>query len=393
MLVLGLVYAWSIFAVPLGEAYGWDPSLLPHTFSLSMASFCIGGLVCSYVSRRLSIGIALRFAATLQASGFVLVSLTASQGIWTVYVFYAVVAGIGCGIAYTTIISTVNLWFPDKVGFSSGALMMGFGLGSLTLGTASASAIEVIGLTPTFIVIGLLSFVVLSILSLLLRPAPESVELLFVKKAGGSPVTIVSGPARPMLKSPLFYLFVAWAMLTLGALLTLIGNSKQGALSLGVDPTYATLIVGFVSMMNGIARITIGLIFDRTSLKTTMTIASLVAIIAMAAIAVAFFNLNPALYYVAALLAGFAAGCMPVLSSTFVREGFGAADYTKNLSYMNFSVALASLVSSVTIAIGSLLGGDTVIYIIHTGSVISAAIIAMIFFPMYDCTKPSQKEE
>ena len=62
-------------------------------------------------------------------------------GLTVLYVGYGVLCGAGCGIAYNTVIATVNAWFPDRVGFSSGALMMGFGIGGLVLGTAAAACI------------------------------------------------------------------------------------------------------------------------------------------------------------------------------------------------------------------------------------------------------------
>lgn len=37
-------------------------------------------------------------------------------------------------MGYNLVISAVNSWFPDKIGFSSGVMMMGMGLGSPSAG-------------------------------------------------------------------------------------------------------------------------------------------------------------------------------------------------------------------------------------------------------------------
>jgi len=44
---------------------------------------------------------------------------------------YGVIGGIGLGAGYVTAVSTVAGWFPDKKGFATGVIVMGFGLGAL----------------------------------------------------------------------------------------------------------------------------------------------------------------------------------------------------------------------------------------------------------------------
>lgn len=52
-LVLGLVYAWSLFATPLAEIYSWDMAAVKVTFTICMMAFCVGGLIGVRVLRRL----------------------------------------------------------------------------------------------------------------------------------------------------------------------------------------------------------------------------------------------------------------------------------------------------------------------------------------------------
>jgi OFA family oxalate/formate antiporter-like MFS transporter len=44
LLLLGLIYAWSVFVGPLEEEFGWTRSETSLTFSISLAAFCLGGL-------------------------------------------------------------------------------------------------------------------------------------------------------------------------------------------------------------------------------------------------------------------------------------------------------------------------------------------------------------
>lgn len=383
LLVLGLVYAWSIFGVPLGEAFGWDRSLLSYTFSISMVSFCIGALIGSFITQKTSVRVSILTAAALQVSGFILTAIMAPQGIWALYLFYGVFAGLGCGIGYNTILSTVNLWFPDRIGLASGVLMMGFGLGSLILGAVANLLIENLGWNITFFVIGVTSACVLVLLALVLRKPPANIEELLGSSEKKKRSAEVPLEKKPILTSPLFYLYFAWAVLVFGAIMTLMGDSKQGALALGIDAASATLLVGLISLMNGVSRVVIGVIYDHTSLRGSMLIAMAVAFAAIGCIALAFINTLPELYFGAAILAGFASGCIPVMSSSFARERFGAANYAKNLATVNFSIVGSALVSSVVVAIGRPIGGDVAIYTILFGVLILALIDILVFFKLY----------
>jgi OFA family oxalate/formate antiporter-like MFS transporter len=44
-----------------------------------------------------------------------------------------VVGGIGLGLGYVTPVATVSKWFPDKKGFITGMVVMGFGVGALIM--------------------------------------------------------------------------------------------------------------------------------------------------------------------------------------------------------------------------------------------------------------------
>ena len=62
-------------------------------------------------------------------------------------------AGLGIGVTYNVIIASVNAWFPDKRGFCSGCLLMGFGMTSLVFGSIldALFANEAIGWRKTFL--------------------------------------------------------------------------------------------------------------------------------------------------------------------------------------------------------------------------------------------------
>lgn len=142
-------------------------------FTLSIITFCFGGFFGAKLNERLSFRATLLVAAVLLAGGFAgTAAAVDAGGLPVLYVGYGVLCGAGCGIAYNTVIATVNAWFPDRVGFSSGALMMGFGIGGLVLGTAAAACIEVAGWRAVFVGLAVLIALVLVATTLVVRPRP-----------------------------------------------------------------------------------------------------------------------------------------------------------------------------------------------------------------------------
>ena len=130
----GIIYAWSILKIPLAEDFGWGNTELALNFTLTMCTFCIGGFHGSRIKDAVGANLTLICSGLLAGGGFALVSLMKGN-IIMLYISYAILAGLGIGVAYNVIISSVNAWFPDKRGFCSGCLLMGFGMTSLVFGS------------------------------------------------------------------------------------------------------------------------------------------------------------------------------------------------------------------------------------------------------------------
>ena len=137
----GIVYAWSILKAPLAAEFGWSDSSLSLNFTLTMCFFCIGGMAGGALLKKIGFKLSCIISAVLSAAGFILAG-GMSGGIAMLYISYGLLAGLGIGIAYNCIISTVSAWFADKKGLCSGVLMMGFGASALILGSLADALIS-----------------------------------------------------------------------------------------------------------------------------------------------------------------------------------------------------------------------------------------------------------
>lgn len=139
---LGTVYAWSFFQKPIMAQYGWNNTQTMWIFSIAI---CVLGLAAAwggvnlpkYGPRRLAM-----IGGVLYGLGWLLGSLAmAAKSLPLFYVGYGIVGGAGLGLGYVTPVATSAKWFPDKKGFITGMVVMGFGLGALFMSKLLAPAL------------------------------------------------------------------------------------------------------------------------------------------------------------------------------------------------------------------------------------------------------------
>lgn len=339
-LVLGLVYGWSLFATPLAEIYGWEMSAVKMTFTFCMMAFCVGGLIGVKVLKTLGLRGAILLAACLLVCGFGGTALLAPQGIWALWICYGVLIGCGTGLGYNVTIASITPWFPDKSGFASGVMFAGFGLGSITLGTLTRGIIGTAGITVAFAVVAATAGIVMVLLSLLLKRAPENIaELLGVTAKKTKTAPDAEADNRKIFRDPAFYTYYLWAIIILGAGLTMIGTSMQGAVELGVAEAFAATLTGIIPIVNGFSGFSMGVVYDKLGLRKCMILVAGIGFAGLAMLAASFQTGASAVYVVGCLVLVVAYGSVAPLAAGFARERYGNARYPHHLAIVNTDIA------------------------------------------------------
>jgi OFA family oxalate/formate antiporter-like MFS transporter len=171
-IVLGAVYAWSVFRIPLSKQFGWTISQVTLTFTicvfvLGFACF-FGGL---WLNRKGPRVVALT-AATLYGLGIFLASFSANK-LWWLYLSYGFIGGTGLGLGYIVPVAVLVKWFPDRRGLITGIAVGGFGAGALITAPVATRLIQTVGVLPTFAYLGIGYFVVAIIAALFMQNPPE----------------------------------------------------------------------------------------------------------------------------------------------------------------------------------------------------------------------------
>lgn len=349
LLFAGVIYAWSILKAPLAAELGWSGSQLALNFTLTMCFFCLGGFVGGLLSKRIGGRACLFLAAALSGVGFFLSSRLSAGSLGLLYLGYGIMAGLGIGIAYNVIISTVGAWFPDKKGLCSGVLMMGFGSSALVIGKLASALIEGPGWRTAFLTVGLALAGVLLVTGLLLRRPDADTALPQAEKkaaAGGEDFETQDYPTGKMLRRLSFWLAFLCIVCMSAVGNTVISFARDLALSVGAQAALATTLVGVLSVCNGLGRIVIGALFDKLGRKKTMLLANLLTITAAGITLLAVSLGSLPVCILGLCLTGFSYGAGPTISSAFTSAFYGTRYFPVNFSVMNFNLMFASFMAT-----------------------------------------------
>lgn len=361
MLFAGVLYAWSILKSPLSAEFGWGQSGLALNFTLAMTFFCTGGLLGSNISKKAGHRITLVMSGIFSALGFILTAILNNASIIMLYITYGVLAGLGIGIAYNVIVSTVSAWFPDKKGLCSGCLMMGFGASALVLGNiADAMFKSFIGWRNTYIILGIAIFVVITLSGFLLKKPGTDVSLPTPKTTKNSKEEVFEQcdyTSSQMLCRPSFWMaFICISFLAaVGS--SVISFAKDLALSVNAPESLAVSLVGVLSVCNGLGRIITGAVFDAIGRRKTMLSANILTICAAAVTLVAVYADSLVLCVAGLCLTGMSYGSCPTITTAFTSSFFGMKNFSGNMALMTFTSMAGSFVAAASNKVLEATGG------------------------------------
>ena len=181
MVVLGTVYSWSFFQKPIVDTYGWSNSGVAWVFSTSILFL---GLSAAWSGINLPRFGPTKLALTgviLYGTGFILGGLALKlHSLPLLILGFGVVGGTGIGMGYVTPVVSASKWFPDKQGFVTGMVVMGFGFGALLMSKIIAP--EVLKITEgdmvkAFFIIGIAVLIPGVISALFIKQPPVSTTI------------------------------------------------------------------------------------------------------------------------------------------------------------------------------------------------------------------------
>ena len=151
--VLGSVYAWSVFRVPLTKQFHWTIPQVTLTFTISIFVLGVAAFFGGLWLNRSGPRVVALTGALLYGVETLLASFSGDR-LWWLYLSYGVIGGTGLGFAYIVPISVLVKWFPDRRGLITGIAVGGFGAGALVTAPVATHLIQAVGVLPTFADLG-----------------------------------------------------------------------------------------------------------------------------------------------------------------------------------------------------------------------------------------------
>lgn len=340
----GIRGSFGLFIRPLCSEFSSSRGAFSFAFTLSLITYGVSspliGRLTDKFSPRLSVSIG---GALIGLSMFLLSTATSLRQF---YIYYGIIFGIGLSGIWPSCTSTINRFFVRKRGLANGIASSGISLGYfMTLG--AAYSVEFLGWRQTFVVMGFLSFLCVTLLGgIFMRRDPESMGLLPDGEAVAlnAPLNGRSSALRGLapveaIKKAEFWLVAALFSFTVAAtymlIIYLVPFVEDMGLGRRSEAAAALSLLGLISI---VGRLGGGWLADRVGKLKTLTVSSVTVIVSL--ISLIFVRDIRALYLIIVLFS-FGYGIYPPLIGPLVADYCGRKNLSTIYGMINIFIALA----------------------------------------------------
>lgn len=337
----GFGYTWSVFQKPIASQFGWSTADVSLTFTLSVMMSALVppfiGKLQDYIKTRqvILIGGAL-FGISVVSTGYI-------KSLAHLYLAFGIGVGLGIGIVYPCIMAYIIKLFPDKRGLASGMLAASYGSGAIIWAPIGVRITETYGVLAAFKVLGIIFFIIVCLLSLVIKDIPENYQPV-EKIVGNENRQIVSGPDKTwkeMLKNPLFYIIVGMFSIGTTSGLMIMGHASPIVQEvLKISPERAALIVGLLAIANTMGRLIFGWVSDK--IGRFPIIFTLFVMVGSAMFALSVVK-TFALFVAMILIIGLGYGGFVAMMAPLTADTFGSKHLSVNYGFMYVAYGFGGL--------------------------------------------------
>lgn len=266
MLVLGIIYLWSIFKDPVVEYFSWTSAASSRVFSIMLPTNVCGIMFGGFLNDKKGPRLVLTVGACLVICGMSLTSLIPVGSPWAIYITYAVMVGLGAGLINNTCLSVVQKWWYWKRGLAVGLTNGAYALSSVVfaplINQMLKSRLNVSGTFRVFAVIFLL--LILTVGRNVHLPPVGWVKPVKQEK-GQTNFTGHQYQPKDVLHSAKYYLLLCCIVCVTCAYLMLNTIFKSYALHKGLTETMAVTCVMLTGVASAAGRLLVAWLSDKMS--------------------------------------------------------------------------------------------------------------------------------
>lgn len=388
-LCIGSGYAWSVYAGPLIETFGWTAAATALTFTISNAISPVCMITGGKIQDKFGPKWVIFTGGIIFGGGIFFSGLTNSLP-W-LYISYGIFAGFGMGLVYSCTIANTVKFFPDKRGLVAGLATAGYGFGPVLLAPISQNLINAYGILYTFKILGVVYLIIILVGSQFIIRAPSGYKPEGWEPPEITPTSAVTGKDKTwsqMLSDAKFYLL--FIMLTIGATSGLMIISQASPIAqeiVGVSAEQAAFAVSLIAVANMAGRIIWGAVSDKIGRYNALPVMYIILAVSMFVLTTVTAG-NFTLFLLAAMIIGFCFGGFMGVFPALTADCFGAKNNGVNYGIMFSGFALGGYIGPVMAAsIKSANNGDyTNAFLIAAGMSVCGILITFIVRKMNNKT-------
>lgn len=268
-------YCFGIFFNSLQAEFGWSRALTSSVHSLHLIVWGLSSIFMGWLTDRYGPRLAIMVGAWAMGIGLTLCSQIRS--IEQLYFLY-LMASIGPGLVYSVSAATVQRWFVKKRGLVLGLVISGTNVGNFVMAPVTSFLISAYGWRSSYIILGLIFFVLLSLAAMVIVSSPEGKGLKPYGLEEGSPASPGPDPSgvkdasnRPSEQFPARYVLRTRAFLGICAIFAFVSLSVHlvvvhtvpFATDIGVSRGMAAAAFGFMNVCAVAGRLFFPTLADR----------------------------------------------------------------------------------------------------------------------------------
>lgn len=379
LLVLGSVYAWSLFNLPLSSKYELDIDAIAFTFGIMTLFIAIGSSSSGFLKLRIGMQNVVALSAVCTGAGLLLSAF--APNLITLYLSAGLLLGFGDGLGYMLVLTNCVKFFPKHKGLVSALCIGAYGLGSLLFKSIDSYVMANYSLENALLTWGAICAVVVTLGSILIYDAMQQASV--VSGASSKREYDLQNAIRTLpywLLSLMFFIDCMVGLYIIGV------ASNLGSALLNMSAAEAATAVSVVALANIAGRLVMGVLSDRLPRIRLITFdqcLSLVAIILLTVIPI-----TQVTFFAAVALIAFSFGGTLTIYPSLISDFFGIRNLAKNYGLLYLGFGLGSLFGY---AAAFIFGSYTVTFTMM-GALLLVAIVASLLVRLPAELAESHKE-
>ncbi len=372
-------YPFGIFLKPITEEFNWDRGALTGALAVSILVSGAIGILAGRLSDRYGPRPIVTIGGLLSGIAFLLLPLI--NALWHAYLILGILIGIGGVFTLIPIMSLIPRWFTKRVGIAMGITMAGLGVGGIITPPITQLLISTYDWRWACVALGLLTIIIIIPVAQFLKHSPQQAGLKpygegEIIEGKQSPSSSMKGfSLKQAIRTRGFWLFGLVQTFGLFYTSTVMVHIVPHASDTGIPEVSAAVILSVIAVFAVIGRLIVGFISDKVGGRKALTVCLILMILS----AVWLLSAEEIwMFYVFAVIFGFANGGFTTLFSVVTAELFGLASLGAIIGgFVIFATLGEALGAPVSGTIFDITGSYRVAFLLSIGTSTVAVIISV----------------